>query len=236
MGPLASVFCCCVRPKCVIPYNPSMHGNQRPHDPQAGFMQTAAPQMSAQDQDADDAYLPTVPLPRYTPRPMSLHEKTLEFEQSRSNDPVQDSEFPRDEKDSRDFDPEAERERFPSRNPDDHSSDASSTMSYPSSFGNTSTATRDTPPPPYSPAMSPAPSRRSMSMSISTNLTGMTYANLQSGDQPPSPMLHISQPQPVRHRQQLPQHVMYPIVDGRASWEGRRSTPPLPPMYSRAEH
>ncbi|RDW78667.1 uncharacterized protein DSM5745_05519 [Aspergillus mulundensis] len=50
--------------------------------------------------------------------------------------------------------------------PEEASSDVSSAISFPSSYGNTSTATRETPPPPYSPrAFSPAPSRRSMSIS-----------------------------------------------------------------------
>ncbi|KAI9369705.1 hypothetical protein BJX61DRAFT_518556 [Aspergillus egyptiacus] len=49
--------------------------------------------------------------------------------------------------------------------PEEATSDVSSALSFPSSYGNTSTATRETPPPPYSPpysppqVSSPAPSR-----------------------------------------------------------------------------
>lgn len=66
--------------------------------------------------------------------------------------------------------------------PEEVSSDVSSAVSFPSSYGNTSTATRETPPPPYSPPfLSPAPSR---SMSVS------------STHQPQIPNA-ITQPRPV---------------------------------------
>ncbi|KAJ5959944.1 uncharacterized protein N7479_007094 [Penicillium vulpinum] len=103
----------------------------------------------------DGGYSSVVPLPQYTPRPMSLHEKTLE---SHMRDPPVSSEsqdsYPSDEKNASHYD-------------EDVTSDSSSAISFPSSYGNTSTATRDTPPPPYSPRHSAVLSR-SRSMSISS--------------------------------------------------------------------
>ncbi|KAJ5834583.1 hypothetical protein N7447_000609 [Penicillium robsamsonii] len=103
----------------------------------------------------DGGYSSVVPLPQYTARPTSLHEKTLE---SHMRDPSISSEsqnfYPHDEKNSNRYD-------------EDVTSDSSSAISFPSSYGNTSTATRDTPPPPYSPRHSVALCR-SRSMSISS--------------------------------------------------------------------
>ncbi|KAJ5759031.1 hypothetical protein N7520_006187 [Penicillium odoratum] len=104
--------------------------------------------------DSDGGYASVVPLPQYTPRPMSIHEKTLE---GNMRDPPISSDsniYPADEKNRNLYD-------------EDVSSDSSSTLSYPSSYGNTSTATRETPPPPYSPRHS-AMLSRSRSMSISS--------------------------------------------------------------------
>ncbi|KAJ5376982.1 hypothetical protein N7509_013868 [Penicillium cosmopolitanum] len=83
-------------------------------------------------------YATVVPLPQYTPRPMSVNEKTLE---SHLRDPSMSS-------NSNSFDPDEKNRHLYN---EDLSSDASSIISYPSSYGNTSTATRETPPPPYSP-------------------------------------------------------------------------------------
>ncbi|KGO77314.1 hypothetical protein PITC_092740 [Penicillium italicum] len=100
-------------------------------------------------------YTSVVPLPQYTARPMSLHEKTLE---AHMRDPSISSEsqnsYPNDEKNA-------------NRCDEDLTSDSSSAISFPSSYGNTSTATRDTPPPPYSPRHS-AMLSRSRSMSVSS--------------------------------------------------------------------
>lgn len=106
--------------------------------------------------DADDGgYTNVAPLPRYTPRPISIHEKTLE---AHLRDPSVSSEsnapYPHDEKSRNLYDEEV-------------TSDGSSCISYPSSYGNTSTATRETPPPPYSPRHSSA-FNRSRSVSISS--------------------------------------------------------------------
>ncbi|KAJ5682048.1 uncharacterized protein N7477_001988 [Penicillium maclennaniae] len=83
-------------------------------------------------------YASVVPLPQYTPRPMSINEKTLE---TNMRDPPMSSGmlgYGHDEKSRNLYDEEV-------------ASDASSAISYPSSYGNTSTATRETPPPPYPP-------------------------------------------------------------------------------------
>ncbi|CAG7997747.1 unnamed protein product [Penicillium nalgiovense] len=103
----------------------------------------------------DSGYSSVVPLPQYTARPMSLHEKTLE---AHMRDPSISSEsqnpYPHDEKNANRYD-------------EDVTSDSSSAISFPSSYGNTSTATRETPPPPYSPRHS-AVLCRSRSISISS--------------------------------------------------------------------
>ncbi|KAJ5715257.1 uncharacterized protein N7483_012438 [Penicillium malachiteum] len=75
--------------------------------------------------DSDGGYSSVVPLPQYTPRPMSIHEKTLEAHLLVN---------------------------FTKR----------------ISYGNTSTATRETPPPPYSPRHSVVLSTRSRSMSVTS--------------------------------------------------------------------
>lgn len=102
----------------------------------------------------DGGYASVVPLPQYTPRPMSIHEKTLE---RNMRDPAISSgsnAYPHDEKRRNFYDEEV-------------TSDSSSAFSYPSSYGNTSTATRETPPPPYSPRHSAA-FARSRSISVSS--------------------------------------------------------------------
>ncbi|CAG7991596.1 unnamed protein product [Penicillium salamii] len=144
----------------------------------------------------DGGYSSVVPLPEYTARPMSLHEKTLE---SHMRDPSVSSEtlsYPQDEKNRQLYDEEV-------------TSDSSSAISFPSSFGNTSTATRETPPPPYSPRHSVMMSR-SRSMSISSAMAVVI-------NPPPSARLNASRTGPTyseddnrsirRHR--------------RVSWESR---------------
>ncbi|CDM33469.1 hypothetical protein DTO013E5_7335 [Penicillium roqueforti] len=104
----------------------------------------------------DGGYSSVVPLPQYSARPMSLHEKTLE---AHMRDPSISSE-------SQNFCPNDEKN---DHYDGDLTSDSSSAVSFPSSYGNTSTATRDTPPPPYSPRQSVVLSR-SRSMSISSTM------------------------------------------------------------------
>ena len=119
----------------------------------------------------DGGYASVVPLPQYTPRPMSIHEKTLE---AHLRDPPQSSEtngFVQDEKNRNLYE-------------EDVTSDGSSAISFPSSYGNTSTATRETPPPPYSPRQSVVISR-SRSISISSARAVMLHP-------PPMARLHNS--------------------------------------------
>ncbi|KAF4205538.1 hypothetical protein CNMCM8927_006164 [Aspergillus lentulus] len=149
----------------------------------------------------EDGYTPPVPLPRYTPRPMSsIQEKTLEahmrdppISSSRSIASLHDEKNPRD---------------FASTDGDELTSDVSSAISFPSSYGNTSTATRETPPPPYSPRISPAPSR---AMSISSLYPPPLP--------PPPPMAHIAQPRPDLRRECLPRDL---AGHGRVSFESQR--------------
>lgn len=94
------------------------------------------------------------PLPRYTPRPRSIHEKTLE---AHLRDPPISNQSPYstalEEKRQHEYSPfcsayeEGEGEGGENVTADD----VSSAISFQSSYGNTSTATRETPPPPYSP-------------------------------------------------------------------------------------
>ncbi|KAJ5439138.1 uncharacterized protein N7458_010136 [Penicillium daleae] len=123
-------------------------------------------------------YASVVPLPQYTPRPMSIHEKTLE---AHLRDPPMSSDSDsiyQDEKRRHMYDEEV-------------TSDSSSTLSYPSSYGNTSTATRETPPPPYSPRQSVMLSRSratsiSSAMAITIHPPPMARLNGARTGPPPS--------------------------------------------------
>lgn len=159
----------------------------RHHEPDA-----AAHNGPPDEMTMDDGYNSVAPLPRYTPRPLSIQEKTLELHMR--DPPISSDSRPMDEKNPRDF------EEPNSPTGSEAGSDVSSTISMPSSYGNTSTATRDTPPPPYSAHPSPAPSR---SMSISMQDTGALQFSLYPRDESPlslPPMIHIPQPQPVFRR------------------------------------
>lgn len=172
----------------------------------------------------DDGYSAVAPLPRYTPRPVSIQEKTLQLHMR--DPPVSSDSRPMDEKNPRDF----EEPRSPTGS--DAGSDASSTISMPSSYGNTSTATRETPPPPYSAHPSPAPSRP---ISISMQDTGAMQFTLYPGvvdEAPLSPpsMIHIPQPQPVFRRPEFLHRGAMNMLPGnddvssharRHSWESR---------------
>lgn len=125
-------------------------------------------------------YATVVPLPQYTPRPMSINEKTLE---SHLRDPPMSS-------DSNPFDPDAKDRHMYH---EEVTSDASSAISYPSSYGNTSTATRETPPPPYSPRQSAQMTRaRSASLYSTSSAMGVIInpppmARLNGAHTGPSP-------------------------------------------------
>ena len=138
----------------------------------------------------DEGYTPNVPLPRYTPRPMSIREKTLEAHMrdpplSSSSSSVRQSYTP-DEKHPYEFDHSHGGHSRDGVTADD----VSSAFSFQSSYGNTSTATRETPPPPYSAEVSPVP----------TPTTRRSFSSNHSQQQPPQPMVHIAQPRAVFQR------------------------------------
>lgn len=146
--------------------------------------------------ELEEGYASVVPLPQYTPRPMSIHEKTLE---TNMRDPSLSSgfaEYPQDEKNRNLYD-------------EDVTSDSSSAFSYPSSYGNTSTATRETPPPPYSPRASAVLSRsRSVSvssaMAVTVNRPAVARVHGSRSGGPPS----LADNQSIRRHRRL-------------SWESR---------------
>ena len=134
--------------------------------------------------DGDDGYTPVIPLPRYTPRPLSIREKTVDAQTSPSSPSPSSrrrsgsgsgSGFWMDEKQRYDHEPDQDRDGVTA-------DDVSSSFSFQSSYGNTSTATRETPPPPYSPMSS-----RPTSLSISSG----------SRPQPQPQQVLIAQPPPV---------------------------------------
>ncbi|KAJ5095879.1 hypothetical protein NUU61_005235 [Penicillium alfredii] len=190
---------------------PGTHNNSR-HSTQTGrftlssdgeFIRPAVPRIARREHgplpaDADDGgYAAVVPLPQYTPRPMSIHEKTLEahMRDSSISSESQDT-YPTDEKNRNLYDEEV-------------TSDGSSAISFPSSYGNTSTATRETPPPPYSPRHSVV-LNRSRSISISS-------AMAVTINPPPSAHMNISRTGHARvdaDDQSIRRH-------RRVSWESR---------------
>lgn len=175
MSFLAGLCGCLTRsdtPPSVSPEMQSTHGQSRTRSgiqtgqftfsDQGGFIHTACPRRGGQGAplgNLEEGYASVVPLPQYTPRPMSIHEKTLETNMRDPPVSSRSAEYPHDEKSRNLYD-------------DDVTSDSSSAFSYPSSYGNTSTATRETPPPPYSPRVSAVLSRsRSVSVSSAMAVT-----------------------------------------------------------------
>ncbi|KAB8255934.1 hypothetical protein BDV32DRAFT_129926 [Aspergillus pseudonomiae] len=185
-----NILCGCVTRSSPLSSQPPA---QPRHQPQNGDNGTATYNPDSNGPPGmyeDDGYSPVVPLPRYTPRPVSIQEKTLEAHMRdppvSSSENASNSTYFQDEKDRLAF------EMAPNRNhnPEDLTSEVSSAISFPSSYGNTSTATRDTPPPPYSSrGVSPAPSR---SMSVSSS--GYPLPPQQVA------MMQIAQPRPVFQR------------------------------------
>lgn len=198
---LSIISCICLRNHCspsesssrnssqaqCIPGNPShnrpFHQENSTHDDGYG---------------SEEGYTSVVPLPRYTPRPVSVNEKTLEAHMR--DPPISSATYARDEKNL-------------DLASDEVTSDVSSAISFPSSYGNTSTATRETPPPPYSPGPSPPVSRR-MSLSESPMIA-------------PPPPAHISHPPPTFYPLELSSHGPIPrrFSSGygpqRFSWESQ---------------
>ncbi|OJD16835.1 hypothetical protein AJ78_03025 [Emergomyces pasteurianus Ep9510] len=224
-------LCCCFPSQRRLPSAPTLH--QQPHDPEGGFRRCGGVSGDTDAPGIDEPYLSTAPLPRYTPRPISIHEKTLAIERPQSNS-IEQSDFPCDEKNRYEFERELTSPQL-----DDHSSDASSEVSVPSSFGNTSTATTETPPPPYSCNSSRAPSRRSMAMSVSTHGTGFTYASLESVE-PESPVAQLPLAPPAAVYRSHPSREVQE-TSGREyrrsseASQGDRQLPTLPPSHSRGE-
>lgn len=170
----------------------------------------------------DDRYYSHVPLPRYTPHPVEVHdEKPPAFEDVNAlSNRQRRSEYPSDEKTPLDFEVNQAR----TRSAGDHSSEASSIFSFPSTFGNTSTATTETPPPPYSIRSSRPSSRRSFAISLSTSLTSVTQTS--------EPSTPIAQPPPVLYRDHNTTLSERPSIDQPPSWSAEQH-PPFPPAYSR---
>ncbi|KAE8550505.1 hypothetical protein TMatcc_008541 [Talaromyces marneffei ATCC 18224] len=226
---------------------------QIPSYPDAGFMHRPETQMQMhmhmQHQlprydSVDHGYAPVVPLPRYTPRPMSIHEKTLE------NNHIHHTQHRPDEKNRHDFE-SAEDEDVSALNsqstggssttvtgiistittaPTTIMDDASSAYSFPSSFGHTSTETRDTPPPPYSScgssfyARSRASSVRSHGRSeslfnYSLNNTGNASEVVPTITPPPMAHMHIS------HNHDQYQHHPSPSIHAPRQSISRSNTP-----------
>ncbi|KAB8076161.1 hypothetical protein BDV29DRAFT_93322 [Aspergillus leporis] len=187
---ILNILCGCVirsPPSCQFTIQPR---HQAPQTRDNGTTTNNTTNNSPPDIDEEDGYNPVIPLPRYTPRPMSIQEKTLEAHMR--DPPISPSDY---DNDSTSYPDEKDRYAFetaPNRNhnPEDLTSEVSSAISFPSSYGNTSTATRDTPPPPYSSrGVSPAPSR---SMSFSSAGHSLPPQQLA--------MMQIAQPRPVFQR------------------------------------
>ncbi|KAL1976694.1 hypothetical protein VTN31DRAFT_2976 [Thermomyces dupontii] len=223
------VFCCCFKPPrchrnkaCPEQTQPPVNNHDQWYRPRLSTTSSSRwslgepPRYESLD---DTGYTPVVPLPRYTPRPASIYEKTLHT--SAHHGPSNP-----DGKD---------RSLFAEQQPRCHSTeatmaptktgmsstttttmmdDASSAYSFPSSFGQTSTATRDTPPPPYASCAS-LPLVRSRTSSVRTvpscsspreeRTPSITAEGSPTpSPSPPSPMAMetVQRPQPVYRRRE----------------------------------
>lgn len=159
--------------------------------PEAGFRPRTSVENQPPQYDAvSNGYTPVVPLPRYTPRPMSIHEKTIE---NGSHDHHRQQP---DEKNRHDFEEESALQSQSTGSSSTATAtatmdDASSAYSFPSSFGHTSTETRDTPPPPYSSCGSSSLFSRSRASSLRSHhrrsLSLYNYPVLNQAQAPPQP-------------------------------------------------
>lgn len=193
-------------------------------DPGAGFARESDTQQPPRYDSVDVGYTPVVPLPRYTARPMSIHEKTLE------NNPRSGSFSVADEKNRQAFEAPVQSNSTGSSSATVTATatmdDASSAYSFPSSFGHTSTETRDTPPPPYSTCGSSMFSRSRASSFRSHYRNSIssihhpqldqhqTAAEIAAATIMPPPMAHVNRPPPVV----APAAVHH---QPRRSWDGR---------------
>ncbi|BDD64094.1 hypothetical protein MPDQ_000517 [Monascus purpureus] len=198
---LSIISCICLRSHCSPSESSSRNSSQAQYIPgNPSHNRSSHPEDSTHDDGygSEEGYTSIVPLPRYTPRPVSVNEKTLEAHMR--DPPISSETYARDEKNL-------------DLASDEVTSDVSSAISFPSSYGNTSTATRETPPPPYSPGPSPPVSRR-MSLSESPMIA-------------PPPSAHISHPPPTFYPFDLSSHDPIPrrFSSGhgarRFSWESQ---------------
>ncbi|PLB39129.1 uncharacterized protein BDW47DRAFT_103733 [Aspergillus candidus] len=252
-----SLLCGCFRRPTDHPPQDHPHEHRHPrdsdpdptqHGPAVGSDPPTIPE------SGDAGYAAITPLPAYTPHPVEVREKTLE---AHLRDPPLSSEsFPHHT-----ADPDAKSSfhhhhyyytpHFPSKNNEDLTSDVSSAVSFTSSYGNTSTATRETPPPPYSPrGVSPSPSwrlyrqqwantaanslpsssstassrRHSRSMSVSS-ATSLPYPGVPPPAPvpplPPLPMAQVTPPRPVLRRGLGVGRRSVEEMARRYSWESR---------------
>jgi hypothetical protein len=179
-------------------------------DPGAGFARESDSQHPPRYDSVDVGYIPVVPLPLYTARPMSIHEKTLE----NNPHPTRSGSFSfADEKNRQAFEAPVQSNSTGSSSATVTATatmdDASSAYSFPSSFGHTSTETRDTPPPPYSTCGSSMFSRSRASSFRSHYRNSIssihhpqleqhqTGADIAAATIAPPPMAHVNRPPPV---------------------------------------
>ncbi|PYI05729.1 hypothetical protein BO78DRAFT_139944 [Aspergillus sclerotiicarbonarius CBS 121057] len=144
---LTNLCLCCGPPK---PPSTKNHHHHHPH-PHPHPHTYPPPFPFTSPLDSTQPNYTTPPLPAYTPRPNSLHEKTLA---AHLRDPPISSSTYHNEKSSPPEPSDQQQEQGgQGQGGGATADDASSEISFPStrSYGNTSTATRETPPPPYSP-------------------------------------------------------------------------------------
>jgi hypothetical protein len=199
--------------------------SQVPIDAQAGFARPGESHTEPPHYDVvDGGYMPVVPLPRYTQRPVSIHEKTLESN-ARTNESGEITPRGSMEKNRYEFgEPSAQSSQRTGTTTAATLDDASSAYSFPSSFGHTSTDTRDTPPPPYASCTSLAQTSRSRASSMRSHRGSLFNYSMQANPSPitPPPMAHIHHPQPIfRPHNSIYMHGPHQQHQPRRSWESR---------------
>jgi hypothetical protein len=220
---------------CFHSSEPESPKTQVPACPDAGFVHRVNSQSQPPRYDpVDNGYTPVVPLPRYTPRPVSIHEKSIG-----SNFHEQQQHRQPDEKNPQDFEELDAPVQAHSTGASSSSNatvtatmdDASSAYSFPSSFGHTSTDTRDTPPPPYSScggslySRSRASSLRSSHHRRSDSLSNnYPLPNSQQQTGPSSDFGTIIAPPPMAHIGNSPLSMTYAAAPINSRQAGSRPT------------
>lgn len=215
---------------------------QVPAYPEAGFMSRVDSHSQPPRYDTvTNGYTPVVPLPRYTPHAVSTHEKSIE---NNFHDQQYHQRNP-DRKDRQDF--EQQEATLHTHNTGGSSSsgatvtatvddDASSAYSFPSSFGQTSTATRETPPPPYSSCGSASLYSRSRASSLrSYHRRSDSLSNHPLRNQTPPPLpLPMQQTAPSS----VPAMIAPPPIAHTNSPRSPAFAPPMayPPFNTRQAH